>query len=156
VRVPKLYVVRHADAGPRGGRHEPDDQRTLSRRGQRQAEGLRDQLADAGITRLLSSPFRRCVQTLTPLGDHLGIEVEVDERLAEGQGAAGPLAVAEEVRDTRAVVCSHGDVIPDLLDALLAQGTVLKDELRWQKASTWVLTWNGDRVAKGRYLPPPA
>lgn len=154
--MPKLYVVRHADAGPRRGRHEPDEQRALSARGQRQAEGLRDQLADRGITRVLSSPSLRCVQTLTPLADHLGLQVEVDERLAEGQGAGGPLAVAEDVRGTRAVVCSHGDVIPDLLDAVLAQGTVLKDELRWQKASTWVLTWNGDRFAKGRYLPPPA
>jgi 8-oxo-dGTP diphosphatase len=154
--VPKLYVVRHADAGPRGGRHEADDQRRLSSRGQRQAEGLRDQLADAGIARLLSSPFRRCVETLVPLGERLGIEVEVDDRLAEGRGAAGPLAVAAEVRGTRAVVCSHGDVIPDLLDALLAQGTVFKDELRWQKSSTWVLTWDGDHLAEGRYLPPPA
>jgi 8-oxo-dGTP diphosphatase len=153
--VPKLYVVRHADAGPRGGRHEPDERRALSKRGQRQAEGLRDQLADAGITRVLSSPFLRCVQTVAPLAERLGLEVEVDDRLAEGRGADGPLSVAEEVRGTRAVVCSHGDVIPDLLDAVLAHGTVLKDELRWQKASTWVLTWNGDRFAKGKYLPPP-
>ena len=46
-------------------------------------------------------------------------------------------------------------MIPDVLEALLAQGIRLKDELRWQKASTWVLTWDGDRLAKGRYLPPP-
>ena len=66
------------------------------------------------------------------------------------------LAVAAEVRGTGAVLCSHGDVIPDLLEHLLARGTKLKDELRWQKASTWVLTWDGDHLAKGRYLPPPA
>ena len=68
----------------------------------------------------------------------------------------GALALAHELRDTSAVLCSHGDVIPDLLDALLASGTKLKDELRWQKASTWVLSWDGDQIAKGRYLPPPA
>ena len=66
------------------------------------------------------------------------------------------MAVAEELRCTTAVMCSHGDVIPDLLEALLASGTRLKGELRWQKAATWVLTWDGDRLAKGRYLPPPA
>ncbi len=46
-------------------------------------------------------------------------------------------------------------MIPDLLEALLANGTRFKDELRWQKASTWVLTWDGDHLAKGRYRPPP-
>ena len=60
------------------------------------------------------------------------------------------------MRDTGAVLCSHGDVIPDLLEHLLAHGAKLKDELRWQKASTWVLSWDGDRLTKGRYVPPPA
>ena len=65
----KLYVVRHADAGHRAGPGQPDEGRTLSERGRRQADGLRDELADAGITRLVASPSVRCVQTLVPLGD---------------------------------------------------------------------------------------
>jgi len=153
--VRKLYVVRHADAGHRGSQQEPDEQRSLSKRGQRQADGLGQQLAGEGITRLLASPSLRCQQTLAPLGLHLGVEVEVDERLGEGQGADGALAMAGEVSGTDAALCSHGDVIPDLLDALMAQGCRLKDELRWQKASTWVLSWDGDRLVKGRYLSPP-
>ena len=152
----RLYLVRHADAGHRGGRREPDERRALSGRGWRQAQGLRDQLAETGITRLIASPFLRCMQTLEPLGECLGVTVEADPRLAEGQGAAGVLTVAKEVQATSAVLCSHGDVIPDVLEALLASGTRLKDELRWQKASTWVLTWDGDHLAKGKYLPPPA
>jgi broad specificity phosphatase PhoE len=154
--VGKLYVVRHADAGHRSKGDQTDEARHLSERGRRQADGLRDQLADAGITHLLSSPFARCVQTLAPLGERVGVPVDVDPRLAEGQGALGVLALAKELRDTNAVLCSHGDVIPDLLDALVASGTRLKDELRWQKASTWVLTWDGDHLAKGRYVSPPA
>jgi 8-oxo-dGTP diphosphatase len=153
--VGKLYVVRHADAGHRGDRSQPDEARALTERGWRQAHGLRDELADAGITRLISSPYVRCVQTLVPLGDLLGVRVEADDRLAEGQGASGALALAKELRDTSGALCSHGDVIPDLLEALAAGGTKLKGELRWQKASAWVLTWDGDHLAKGRYLPPP-
>ena len=61
-----------------------------------------------------------------------------------------------EVRGADAVLCSHGDVIPDLLEHLLAHGTKLKGDLRWQKASTWILTWEGKRLTKGRYVPPPA
>lgn len=154
--VGKLYVVRHADAGIRGRDDEPDEQRVLSERGCRQADGVRDELAGAGITRLVASPFRRCIDTLAPLATHLGIKVEADARLAEGRGAAGALAVAEELRDAPAAICSHGDVIPDLLEALLHRGIKLKDEPRWQKASVWVLTRDGASFTKGSYLPPPA
>jgi len=154
--VGKLYVVRHADAGHRSGPRELDDQRELTERGRRQAEGLRTLLEDDHVTRLLASPFVRCMQTLDPLARDLRVPVEPDERLAEGRSAGSVLALAAEVRHTSAVLCSHGDVIPELLEALVASGTRLKDELRWQKASTWVLTWDGDRLGKGRYLPPPA
>jgi 8-oxo-dGTP diphosphatase len=154
--VGKLYVVRHADAGHRGDGSRPDEARELSERGWRQAEGLCLELGEKDISRLVASPFARCVQTLEPLGKVLGLSVEPDDRLAEGTGAWGALAVAAEVRGTDAVLCSHGDVIPDLLDHLVAHGAKLKDELRWQKASTWVLSWDGDQLTKGRYLPPPA
>ena len=151
----KLYLVRHADAGHRSDHDGSDQRRPLSDRGLRQAEALSEVLADAGITRLLASPYVRCTQTLVPLGQHLGLTVEEDERLAEGEGAAGALDLASSLRKTTTAFCSHGDVIPDVLEALLADGLKLKDELRWQKASTWVLTWDGSRLARGRYLPPP-
>ena len=152
----KLYLVRHADAGHRRDHDGPDEQRPLSDRGRRQAEGLGERLADADITRLITSPYRRCIETLEPLGQRLSLPVEADPRLAEGEGATGALELAATLRTTSAVFCSHGDVIPDVLDALLAKGMKLKDELRWQKASTWVFTWDGSRLTKGRYLPPPS
>jgi 8-oxo-dGTP diphosphatase len=154
--VGKLYVVRHADAGNRGDGSQPDEQRELSERGWRQAKGIAAELCRKDIARLVASPYLRCVQTLEPLGRELGLAVEADERLAEGTGAAGALAVAEETKGAGAVLCSHGDVIPDLLEHLLARGTKLKGELRWPKASAWVFTWDGHELAKGTYLPPPA
>ena len=154
--MPKLFVVRHADAGHRSAWPGSDRERPLSERGWRQANGLCEALADGSPTRLLASPYTRCVQTLEPLGTQLGIPVEPDDRLAEGAGPRGALELADELAQAPAVLCSHGDVIPDLLEALLHDGLKLRDELRWQKASTWVLTRDGGRLAKGRYLPPPA
>jgi phosphohistidine phosphatase SixA len=154
--VPKLFLVRHADAGHRSAWPGSDQERPLSERGWRQANGLCRSLGEAAPTRLLASPFTRCLQTLEPLGQQLGIEVEPEKRLAEGAGAQGALELAAELADTPAVLCSHGDVIPDVLEALLRDGIKLRDELRWQKASTWALTRDGGKLAKGRYLPPPA
>ena len=65
------------------------------------------------------------------------------------------LALAEELQTRARSLCSHGDVIPDLLEALVARGTKLKDELRWQKASTWVLTWDGDPWPRAGTSPAP-
>jgi 8-oxo-dGTP diphosphatase len=151
----KLYVVRHADAGHRSGA-ESDDQRRLSTRGTRQAAGLAELLGDKGITRLLASPARRCGQTLEPLGEQLGVPVEPEDRLAEGTATRDVLRLTEEVAKSDAVLCSHGDVIPDLLDALVHRGLKVKGEIRCQKASTWVLTWDGHELVKGRYLSPPS
>jgi 8-oxo-dGTP diphosphatase len=154
--VAKLYVVRHADAGHRSEWDGPDRERPLSTRGWRQARGIGDALGDDRPNRLLASPYTRCVQTLEPLAEQLGLTVEPDPRLAEGSGATGALELADELAGTPAVLCSHGDVIPDLLEALVDRGVKLRDEPRWQKASTWVLSGDGSRLAKGRYLPPPA
>lgn len=151
-----LYVVRHAHAGTRGDWDGPDEERPLSERGRRQARALVDTLAEAGVTRLVSSPYRRCVQTLEPLAEAWGLEVVADDRLAEGTGFAPALDLAEELRSESAVLCSHGDVIPDLLEALVRRGLELQDPARWPKASTWVLTRDEQGFVKGRFVPPPA
>jgi 8-oxo-dGTP diphosphatase len=153
--VAPLYVVRHAHAGSRGQADGPDDLRPLSERGWRQAHALVEVLAEAGVTRLVSSPYVRCMQTLEPLAAALGLAVQADDRLAEGSGFEPALALAEELSEAPAVVCSHGDVIPDLLEALVRRGMELQDPARWPKGSTWVLTRDDEGFVKARYLPPP-
>lgn len=150
-----LYVVRHAHAGSRDQADGPDHLRPLSERGERQAQALIEVLGEAGITRLVSSPYTRCMQTLEPLAAALGLAVEADGRLAEGSGFGPALALAEELAGETAVVCSHGDVIPDLLEALVRRGMELQDPARWPKGSTWVLTRDDEGFVKARYLPPP-
>ncbi len=150
----RLFVVRHVKAGDRSRWDGPDHERPISKTGRRQANALADRLASENVSAVISSPSVRCVQSLQPLAERAGLKVEEDDRLGEGSSIEDSLAVARNAPD-RAVLCSHGDVIPDLLDALMAQGCRLKDELRWQKASTWVLSWDRDRLVKGRYLSPP-
>jgi 8-oxo-dGTP diphosphatase len=153
--VGTLYVVRHADAGHRSQWDGPDHTRPLSTRGWRQATGLVPGLVGNSPRRLLASPYTRCVQTLEPLAEQLGLTVEPEPRLAEGAGASGALELTDELASTTAVLCSHGDVIPDLLDHLVRHGVKLRDDLRWQKASTWVFSRDSGKLSKGRYLPPP-
>jgi broad specificity phosphatase PhoE len=77
----QLLLVRHAlplRSEPGQG-SDPD----LSEEGIEQAKRLPDALARFPVTRLVSSPQVRSVQTAQPVADALGLTVEIDERLAE-------------------------------------------------------------------------
>ena len=77
----QLLLVRHAlplRSEPGKG-SDPD----LSDDGIEQAKRLPDALARFPITRLVSSPQRRAVQTAQPVADALGLAIDIDDRLAE-------------------------------------------------------------------------
>jgi broad specificity phosphatase PhoE len=149
-----VFVVRHAKAGSRRRFEGDDELRPLSRNGRPQAEAITELLAHRDIARVLTSPFTRCIQTVEPLALRLGIEVEIDERLGEGHEWTHALALVEQATEPIAL-CSHGDVIGDLMHHLATRGVPLDDD-RIEKGSTWVLQVEGGDIVKARYLPPPA
>ena len=111
-----VVLLRHASAGDRHTWEGDDRMRPLDKRGRKQAEALHDRLLDAGVTRVVSSPYVRCVQTVEPLG----LDIELDERLAEGAPREETLALLAELDD--AVACTHGDVIENVLGRSLKKG----------------------------------
>jgi 8-oxo-dGTP diphosphatase len=107
------------------------------------------------IERLISSPHVRCVQTLEPLASERGLTLEESEDLAEGAGPARALALLSKVSEKPTVLCSHGDVIEEVLQHLSAEGLELPDPPPLRKGSMWVLETEGDGFVGARYLPPP-
>src|SRR5262249_50211957 len=69
--------------------------------------------------RLVSSPKKRCMETLEPLARELGLGVKADPILDEGLGLekrAQEFAKRwSESKDSLVVACSHRDFIPTLL-----------------------------------------
>ena len=152
-----VLLVRHAVAVARDGWDGDDDGRPLTDRGRRQAAGLVEHLAPYGPVVVRSSPSVRCIDTVAPLAAAAGLDVEPADDLAEGNGRAAAGLVRSLVHAPGAVVlCTHGDVIPDVLVALDKDGARLGDEGRCAKGSTWVLDLDGHGRVRGRYLPPPA
>ena len=84
------------------------------------------------------------------------LTVEEDDRLLEGHDPDDTMAWLEEaVQGGSLVACTHGDLVPAVLDRVAAAGVGLRDDTRWSKASTWVLEAENGRWLSTRYLPPP-
>jgi phosphohistidine phosphatase SixA len=118
-----VVLLRHASAGDREKWTGDDRLRPLDKRGRKQAAALRDELLRLGVTRVLSSAYVRCVQTVEPLG----LEIELDERLAEGAPRDATLELLAEAEG--AVACTHGDVIENVIGRSVKKGAavVLED-----------------------------
>jgi 8-oxo-dGTP diphosphatase len=80
-----VYVLRHAKAGERSRWSAPDRDRPLTRRGRKQARRLVERFEGLDLTRILTSPFARCVESVEPLAAARGLSVE--RVLDFGEGA---------------------------------------------------------------------
>jgi phosphohistidine phosphatase SixA len=141
----RAVLVRHARAGERAEWAGDDRLRPLDSRGRRQADRLADTLSELGVTRLLSSPYTRCTQTLDPTAARLGLEIEQRHELAEGATADEAFALLDELAGSVPALCTHGDVIEALLG-----------DRECKKGGAWVVEADGGRVRPERYMPPSA
>jgi broad specificity phosphatase PhoE len=151
-----LYLVRHAQAGSRQNWDGDDDtHRPLTSFGRNQAADMVGVLADVPLDAIFTSPYLRCVETAAPLGARRSIPVEVVDALAEGP-ADRAIALVEQNRHRNALFCSHGDIIPALLEYLVATFQVdLGPRPRCQKSSIWIIDLDAPAAAdRAIYVPP--
>ncbi len=152
----KIFVVRHAKAGNREKWTRPDELRPLTKAGRAQATALVDLLAAEHVTSVVSSRYERCIQTVLPLAKERGLPVGTDEALVEGARLDEVLALLSRAGDG-AVLCTHGDVLEDLVGDLARRGVDGAEAPLMKKGSTWVLEGtDGTTFSRATYLPPPA
>jgi len=72
-----IYLVRHAKASGQS------IDAPLTKEGEKASDRLIDFFEGKKIDVIVSSPFKRAIDTVTPLADHLGKEVIIDQRLSE-------------------------------------------------------------------------
>ncbi len=148
-----LYLVRHAKAGNRSEWRGDDQVRPLTPKGWRQAEAIAARLAPSAPSVLRSSTYLRCRQTLEPLAAATGLAVIDEPALVEGNPFEPVLDLLAFLPDG-AVLCSHGDVIPDTLAALDRRGCRFAGPIEWRKGSVWTLERvDGAIVAAEMWLP---
>ena len=150
-----LYLFRHTTAGERSRWKGRDEDRSLTKKGWREADAIAGSLADAGIERILSSPYERCVQSVKPLSKLIKAPVEISPLLAEEPDIDAAYALIDGLIGTNAVVCSHGDVIPALINRMMWAGLTLDSRFNCSKGSIWVVGVEEGKFTNAHYRAPP-
>jgi 8-oxo-dGTP diphosphatase len=150
-----FYFVRHAKAGSRSHWQGDDRQRPLSKKGVKQAEALIDVFKPFKISAIYSSPYLRCVQTVEPLARDRGLEVQEISALAEGRGLRGAYQLMSDPKLDDVVLCTHGDLVWELVEDLVRRRVIKPGEGGYDKGSTWVIEPDDGKPARARFIPAP-
>jgi 8-oxo-(d)GTP phosphatase len=118
-----FVVVRHGHAYPKSAWGRDDADRPLVTAGLRQAGALTALLRAWAPERVLSSPWKRCTDTVAPYATLTGVRVKSKGRLSENGHRRDPAKVAALVGrllDARrpVAVCTHRPVLGTLLGTL--------------------------------------
>jgi len=135
-----IIALRHGKATPPENWDGPDATRPLLQRGIDQSLSVAPGIAAYRPAKLISSTAVRCLQTIAPTARVTGLavteKVEISQDAYRSDGAAVSKIIAKRLRKARtAVLCSHGPVLPQLIDAVVrATGTA--DSGKLQRAAS--------------------
>lgn len=148
----KIYLVCRARAiGRADWAGRDDDPRPLSEVGRIQAAHLASALSPDPPTRIVSGPALRCMQTVEPLAAAIGLETEIDERLAIDADPIGILELLATGVEGSLVICTHARIVRYLLKTL---GLVDAGAIRCRKGAYWVLEGPDDALTSAMYVDP--
>ena len=141
-----VLLVRHAKAGQKKRWKGDDALRPLDVEGKEQARRVAAVAPCYGPSRILAADLARCCDTVRGISVETGVPLELEPRLAGATYAAGPQAAVDLVRELVAmggtsVLCSQGEVIPDLIHRLADRSPVRLRRPLSRKGSIWALSF---------------
>jgi 8-oxo-dGTP pyrophosphatase MutT (NUDIX family) len=174
-----VLVVRHGSAGSKSRFKGEDTKRPLDKKGRAQAEALVGPLLAFGASEVYAADRLRCHQTMEPLAEELGVSITNEPTLTAEAYAENPKRARRRVlqiagprddpaRDQAAaasrglvrqsiparvpVICTQGEVIPDLIGWWCARDGVRPDKSRNRKGSIWVLSLSDGRLVAADHI----
>ena len=145
IGVEQFIMLRHARAGRKLANRSKDFERGLDAKGKdvalRLPRTIESYLQPEAI---LSSPFRRCLQTVQPLANELDLRIIEDDRFTPGASSAFVRAAFLDV-PPNSVVSTHGEVIAHLFD----------ERVRCAKGAFWVVERRAGELFPLHYVEAP-
>jgi 8-oxo-dGTP pyrophosphatase MutT (NUDIX family)/phosphohistidine phosphatase SixA len=156
-----VLLVRHASAGSRARWNGDDRERPLDETGEEQAQELVRLLSRFEVDEILTADYVRCVATVLPLSESIGVPARETPLLAE-DGFPGHEGDAVDLLRTLgrpgrgAVACSQGGVVDELVARLAAaDGLEVEPPFSLKKAGAWALSFDDHKLVDAERLPPP-
>jgi phosphohistidine phosphatase SixA len=141
----QIIILRHARAGKKISNRSKDFKRGLDRKGEAVARQLPELITGSLCpSAILSSPFRRCLETVEPLAEAIDLAVVEDDRFSPNSRAIVRDAFADVAADS--VVCTHGEVIVRLLGR----------QAQCAKGAFWVVERREGNFVPLRYVKAPS
>ena len=140
-----MLLLRHASAGVRLSSPAVDRFRRLDEAGRVVARHLVWSYADRAITRIVSSPLARCVESVVPIAESRGLVVETRWELEPDVELDDLLTLLVDLPDTT-LACTHREIFQKLLGW----------DVPCEKGAAWLLERNGPELVPTLYIVPPA
>lgn len=131
-----IIALRHGKATPSEEWPGPDTTRPLLPRGERQALSVAPGIAAFRPAQLISSTAVRCTTTVAPTARVTGVGVHQTDDISQDaydSGGAAVTALIDNLLRARAttVLCSHGPVLPQIIEAVVrATGSTANTRLQ--------------------------
>jgi len=122
-----VAVVRHARARKRSAWKGGEETRPLTEVGRQQARLLVPILSAFGVSRVVTSPWERCLATVRPFAEATRVKPDIRPELTEAAHARNPGPVREIVDEhldggyRSVALCTHRPVLPSVLERLTAR-----------------------------------
>jgi 8-oxo-(d)GTP phosphatase len=134
-----VYIVRHSLAVPRKQWAGDDDDRPLTKRGSAQSEVLAKWSMGVVLSSVLSSPTRRCLDTVIGVAAAHDLPVIARSELAISDGRpAKDLVAALLADDAEVLICTHGENILPILRGIRPRA-ISGSKRGAAKGSVWTL-----------------
>jgi len=155
-----ILLIRHGSAGDPYHWSGDDADRPLDAAGTDQATRLADKvdalLAGRPLAEVRSSRAIRCLQTVGPAAARHALLPETDPALFEGSSSDMTDLVRARAGDNDAdrrvvMLCSHADVIPDVIRDVTSDGASLSGGRGCAYASIWELTVANGAIVHAHY-----
>lgn len=118
-----IIVLRHAEAMPRSEWSRTDGDRPLTETGQLQAKSLTKLLAAFNVKRVVTSPWKRCHDTVKPFGKKQKLKIIERSQLSELGNQKNPAKTIRVIQDSlkehkSMILCTHRPALPTVLDTI--------------------------------------
>lgn len=120
-----FVLVRHARAKRRKAWGGSDEERPITKSGERRAQQLVPLIAAFGVKHVSSSPAERCMATVRPFADAAGLPIRTYGELTEPDHASTPLKTASTLsnllgKQVSRVVAVHRPTLPTIVEMVRA------------------------------------